>query len=107
MANFSYLADLDDPHLVANYWKHMLREMKNPLIPFEHYELYGALAEIPEQRRPMRIKVLVGKLDTLRRNTLKFCCEFFSELIQYESDNKMTSYNIAVTVGPNIFRPQR
>ena len=60
MANFSYLAELDDPHLVANYWKHMLREMKNPLIPFEQYDVFGALAEIPEERRPMRIKELVG-----------------------------------------------
>ena len=30
--------------------------------------------------------------------------EFFIEVVSYESDNKMTPYNIAVTVAPNIFR---
>ena len=27
------------------------------------------------------------------------------EVVEHEPDNRMTSYNIAVTVGPNIFRP--
>ena len=27
------------------------------------------------------------------------------EVVQHEPQNRMTSYNIAVTVGPNIFRP--
>ena len=27
------------------------------------------------------------------------------EVVEHEPDNRMTSYNIAVTVGPNMFRP--
>jgi len=27
------------------------------------------------------------------------------EVVEHEPSNRMTSYNIAVTVGPNIFRP--
>mmetsp|Transcript_24325 Transcript_24325/g.32585 ORF Transcript_24325/g.32585 Transcript_24325/m.32585 type:complete len:81 (+) Transcript_24325:61-303(+) len=27
------------------------------------------------------------------------------EVVEHEPQNRMTSYNIAVTVGPNIFRP--
>lgn len=27
------------------------------------------------------------------------------EVTEHEPDNRMTAYNIAVTVGPNIFRP--
>ena len=42
----------------------------------------------------------------LNYNTLKFLVEFFQELVQYEPHNKMTSYNIAVTVCPVIFRPR-
>lgn len=40
----------------------------------------------------------------LRRNTLQFLVEFFLEVVSLEADNKMTSYNIAVTVGPCLFR---
>ena len=39
----------------------------------------------------------------LHYNTLKFLCEFFQELVDHEKENRMSSYNVAVTVGPNIF----
>ena len=84
----------------------MLREMKNPLIPFRHYQAYGALnTEFPtEQEQFEQIKILVNDMDYLRRSTLKFCIEFFRELVSHEEQNLMTSYNVAVTVSPNIFR---
>ena len=103
-ANYSYLNKVTDPHLVANYWKRVLREMKNPLIPFKQYAEYGRLSELSEADRFIRMKELVNELDILRKNTLKFLLEFFRELVFYEEDNLMTSYNVAVTVGPNIFR---
>ena len=78
--------------------------MKNPLIPFKHYEEYGRLSELSEADRFIRMKELVNELDILRKNTLKFLLEFFRELVSYEGENLMTSYNVAVTVGPNIFR---
>ena len=82
----------------------MLREMKNPLIPFKHYEAYGDLNNTPQEQRFDKIKELVWKLEPLRRNTLKFCIEFFRELVTYVEFNLMNTYNIAVTVSPNIFR---
>ena len=84
----------------------MLREMRNPIVPFDQYERYGELEEMTEMEKFYRIKELIDELEPLNRNTLKFCLDFFNELISYESDNRMTSYNIAVTVGPNIFRPK-
>ena len=33
-ADFSYLKEVHNGHVVANYWKRMLREMRTPLIPF-------------------------------------------------------------------------
>ena len=80
--------------------------MRNPLIPFEQYDKYGELAAMSEVGKIKRIKVLIDELEPINKNTLKFCIDFFSELISYESFNKMTSYNIAVTVAPNIFRPR-
>ena len=66
MANFAYLTIIDDPHIVTNYWKRMLREMKNPLIPFDKYESFGALNSIPEENRIEETKKLVKQLDLLR-----------------------------------------
>lgn len=34
---------MDDPHLIANYWKRLLREMMDPLITFEQYTKFREL----------------------------------------------------------------
>ena len=78
--------------------------MRNPLVPFYQYDLYGELAFMTELEKFVEIRRLIYELEPINRNTLMFCIEFFRELISYESYNKMTSYNIAVTVSPTIFR---
>ena len=80
--------------------------MRNPLVPFYQYDLYGELAFMTELEKFVEIRRLIDELEPINRNTLMFCIKFFRELISYESNNKMTSYNVAVTVGPNIFRPK-
>ena len=80
--------------------------MKNPLIPFDQYEAYGELGFMTEREKFIEIRRLIALLEPINKNTLMFCIQFFKELISYEYVNKMTSYNIAVTVGPNIFRPK-
>ena len=80
--------------------------MRNPLIPFHLYEAFGELGYMTLREQFLKMRELIAELEPINRNTLKFCIKFFQELISYESFNKMTSYNIAVTVGPNIFRPK-
>ena len=41
--NYNYLTKVDDAHTVTNYWKRLLREMKDPLIPFAFYEQFGSI----------------------------------------------------------------
>ena len=83
-----------------------MREMRNPIVPFFQYERYGELVTMSEVEKFSTIKELIDELEPINRNTLKFCLEFFNELISYESENRMTSYNIAVAVGPSIIRPK-
>ena len=33
--NFPYLLTVKDPQLISNHWKRLMKEMKEPLIPFE------------------------------------------------------------------------
>ena len=40
----------------------------------------------------------------LNYNTIKFLMEFFHEFTLFEEENRMTAYNLAVTMGPNIMR---
>ena len=63
------------------------------------------LASIAPERRIYKLNTLLKNLPPQNRNTVKFIIEFMREVVKHEPDNRMTSYNIAVTVGPNIFRP--
>ena len=103
--NFNYLKKVANVHTVTNYWKRLLREMKQPLIPFQMYEQFHKIKEKVESERLPYLKELINELDTLHFNTLHFHIEFFKDIVKHEPYNKMTSYNVAVTVGPNIFRP--
>ena len=48
--NYGYLEQEKnlDPHIVANYLKRVLRQMKTPLIPQKQYKAMGKLRSIPE-----------------------------------------------------------
>ena len=104
------------PHTVTNYMKRVLREMKQPLIPLCLYDFFlqnseeeefirvSAFLVDQEQKELLNIKFLLNRIPELNFNTLKYLIQFFWQVVEYEPDNKMTAYNIAVTVGPNIFR---
>lgn len=38
---------------------------------------------------------------------MRFIINFMREVTNKEPQNRMNAYNIAVTVGPNIFRPEK
>ena len=63
------------------------------------------LTSIPPERRIYKLDALLKQLPPQNRNTLKFIIQFMREVVVHEPKNRMNSYNIAVTVGPNIFRP--
>ena len=47
--NYAFLNQVNKPHTVANYWKRLLREMRNPLIPFELYDAFGELGQMYDE----------------------------------------------------------
>ena len=118
--NYNFLTKITNVHTVTNYWKRLLRNMKQPLIPYESYELFMKILrpdqdkatrysayESPELKDLTVLKQLINQLPAQNFNTLKFHMKFFNKVVQNEYANKMTYYNISVTVGPNIFRPEQ
>ena len=85
----------------------MMREMQDPICPFSQYDAYMGLTKIPVDRRIYTLSTLLRNLPALNFNTLRFIIYFMREVIALEPYNRMTAYNIAVTVGPNIYRPQQ
>lgn len=65
VGNYGYITEVKNPHVVSNYMKWLLLEMKDPLIPFSQYNDYGRLIELENKdhspsAQVMRIKELVG-----------------------------------------------
>ena len=61
--------------------------MKEPLIPFNKYEAFSELGKIDEELRLQKIKEILSEIKEERLiyyNTLKFCLEFFQELVTYQ-----------------------
>ena len=91
--------------------------MREPLIPFNLYQNFEQIGDITHDTITqsnqvdlimlLNIKFMLEKLPELNFNTLKYHIEFFDEVTMSEPRNKMTAYNLAVTVGPNIFRPKQ
>lgn len=94
--NYCHFAVEQDPHIVCNYLKRALRESREPLIPDQQYK---ALAVDGAD-----IKSVIRTLPALNRSTLQLIVRLAKALVGYESKNKMTPYNVAITLGPNIFR---
>ena len=84
--NYIALQREQDPHIVSNYFKRVLREMKEPLIPYSLYYKFAQLSDIStEEGKVYRIQELVAKMDLQRQRTLHFIIKFFEEVVFYET----------------------
>jgi hypothetical protein len=85
--------------------KEILRELQEPICPFEKYEEFRDLSKLltPSQKLD-QIVALLRDLPELNRNTLLYLARFFWEVQTHSAKNKMTAYNLAVIVTPNLFR---
>ena len=46
MQNYSYITEVKDANVVANYFKKLLRKMPDPLCPFNVYEMFLTLRSV-------------------------------------------------------------
>ena len=100
--DYNFLTKVESAHTVANYWKRILREMKEPLIPYDIREEFLKILrpnsqsdvtltrEIPSAAKNQELetslfelivlKGLLNKLPEVNFNTLRFHMEFFNEV---------------------------
>lgn len=57
--NYYFLTTVENPHVVSNYLKKMMREMADPVCPYDQYDAYMVLANIPVERRVHKLSELV------------------------------------------------
>ncbi|KAJ5894012.1 hypothetical protein N7495_005703 [Penicillium taxi] len=103
--------DISDPdldiHAVTSTLKQYFRKLPNPLITYEVYENVIDSGDYPETAA--RIEVLQKGLSELPRvhlDVLEFLVFHLKRVVERQSENLMTSQNVAVVFAPTIMRPE-
>ncbi|XP_034080042.1 rho GTPase-activating protein 24 isoform X4 [Gymnodraco acuticeps] len=98
-----------DVHTVASLLKLYLRELPEPVVPFNKFDDFLASAKLLSKDDEMGMKELRKLVEDLPRvnyNLLKYICRFLDEVQSYSGVNKMSVQNLATVFGPNILRPK-
>ncbi|KAJ5077633.1 rho/rac/cdc gtpase-activating protein [Anaeramoeba ignava] len=103
------LDKVSSPHIVSGLLKLFLRELPEPLLSFELYDVFVAVHSINDaQQRLDRIKkVLHEMLPIGRQALLKYLMNFLYNVSQRVEANKMSAANLAIVFGPNILRHEK
>ncbi|XP_068702221.1 rho GTPase-activating protein 24-like isoform X1 [Montipora capricornis] len=94
-------------HSVASVLKSYLRELPEPLIPYDYFEVFLTAARCYEMRQEDGIVATQNQLKTLPQPNyilLRYICRFLHEVQKHCEQNKMTVRNLAMVFGPNILR---
>ncbi|XP_060781908.1 rho GTPase-activating protein 22 isoform X3 [Neoarius graeffei] len=96
-----------DVHTVASLLKLYLRELPEPVIPFNKYEDFLTCAQLLLKDEEVGLSELAKQVNTLPQanyNLLKYICKFLDEVQSHANENKMSVQNLATVFGPNILR---
>ena len=96
---------VDKPHDIANFLKQILRELAEPICPFNLYSKFRDMEKTDSREEKLNeLAEYLLMMPLLNRTTLLYIVSFFRKVATYEDQNKMTAYNLAVVITPNIFR---
>ncbi|KAF6770574.1 hypothetical protein AHF37_11267, partial [Paragonimus kellicotti] len=97
--------DQHNVHVAAGLLKLYLRELPEPIIPFDFYERLKATGfHIADGQD---LTVLIRTLEMLpapNYHLLQFLCQFLFEVSKYSQSNLMTIENLASVFAPNVLR---
>jgi len=82
MNNYAHIATIEDPNIVSNYFKILLREMSDPICPFNLYDRFLQLTSVPRENRVTPLKQLVRLLPKINFNTLKYIIAFCVTVVE-------------------------
>ncbi|XP_071362155.1 rho GTPase-activating protein 24-like isoform X2 [Trachinotus anak] len=99
--------DSTDVHTVASLLKLYLRQLPEPLVPYNHYQDFLICGQKLRGDRTQglgELRSLLQELPVANFNLLNFICQFLNEVQSYSGSNKMSDQNLATVFGPNILR---
>lgn len=99
--------EYQDVHVVASVLKAYLRSLPEPLLTYRHYNDFMEIAQITnDEHRKAAILNIINQLPEGNYNNLKYLMKFLTKLSEKNSQNKMSTQNIAIVMSPNLLWPQ-
>nr|XP_045595993.1 rho GTPase-activating protein 18-like [Procambarus clarkii]XP_045595994.1 rho GTPase-activating protein 18-like [Procambarus clarkii]XP_045595995.1 rho GTPase-activating protein 18-like [Procambarus clarkii] len=94
------------PNDVAALVKTFLRELPRPLLTHAYMPAFYKTHRIEDMgERVLALTMLVLLLPCPHRDTLHAVLDLCARVVTYEADNKMSLYNVAMIMAPNLFLP--
>ncbi|XP_044519519.1 rho GTPase-activating protein 25 isoform X2 [Gracilinanus agilis] len=98
-----------DVHTVASLLKLYLRELPDPVVPWNQYEgflLCGQLMNADESKAHQELIKQISNLPRDNYNLLSYICRFLYEIQLNSAINKMCVDNLATVIGVNLIKPK-
>ncbi|XP_007476339.1 rho GTPase-activating protein 25 isoform X1 [Monodelphis domestica] len=98
-----------DVHTVASLLKLYLRELPDPVVPWNQYEgflLCGQLMNADESKAHQELIKQISNLPRDNYNLLSYICRFLHEIQLNSAINKMCVDNLATVIGVNLIKPK-
>eukprot|EP00160_Parvularia_atlantis_P014436 Unigene3588_Nuclearia_a/m.10971 Unigene3588_Nuclearia_a/g.10971 ORF Unigene3588_Nuclearia_a/g.10971 Unigene3588_Nuclearia_a/m.10971 type:complete len:772 (-) Unigene3588_Nuclearia_a:86-2401(-) len=93
------------PHVAPALLKMYLRELPEPLLTYEYYDMFisaAGIGDVPERLR--RIRKIIEQLPEINFNTLYYIVSCLRTVAAKSDKNKMDAVNLSVVIVPNILR---
>ncbi|KAH9281255.1 Rho GTPase-activating protein 1 [Echinococcus granulosus] len=92
-----------DPHLPASLIKTFLRDLTEPLLTYELYDMILSLHSLPWETRLEKARELIStRLPDVNYAVLKYLMCLLTEVCAHSTQNHMTDVNLGIVFGPNL-----
>ncbi|ELP93121.1 N-chimaerin, putative, partial [Entamoeba invadens IP1] len=98
------IAEFKLADVASSIIKEYLRELPNPLIPFNCYTSFIQIGKLEGENRQNEMKKLIESLPPVNQNTLWYLMQFVHLVAQHTEENQMNSINLGTCLGPTICR---
>ncbi|OQV23783.1 Rho GTPase-activating protein 32 [Hypsibius exemplaris] len=95
---------VQDIHSVASVLKLYFRELPNPLLTYQLYDLFVQAVQSADETRLLKIHDVVSKLPPPHFRTLEFLMRHLARIASSSNKTGMNSKNLAIVWAPNLLR---
>eukprot|EP01133_Synstelium_polycarpum_P012022 gene12022-14062_t len=96
-----------EAHVVASLLKAYLRELQDPLLSHENYDMMIACESINDEKVKLEVvKKVLKLLPVTNLKILKYLFNFLVKVVAHSETNKMTPETLSIVFLPTILRPK-